>query len=218
MTTAVKWVRALLWENFGWKLLSLAIAVLIWTLVSNEPELGTRAAVRLEYKNLPDDLEFSSEPAGPISLELRGPSGALRDLNPLVILDMADVQPGIRTFPIGEQNVRLPRGVHLVGANPSVVRFEFDRRLVRSVPVRVRFTGEGHNGYAIVSHSVEPPELRMVGAAKRVARIAEVVTDPVDVSAVVGSSEFRVDAFVDDPYVRFEASPQVRVTVTMKKR
>ena len=45
-----------------------------------------------------------------------------------------------------------------------------------------------------------------------------VVTDPIDVSNVVGTSEFRVNAFVEDPYVRFEGSPQVTVTVTMKKK
>ena len=98
MNRVVKWTRALVWQNFGWKLLSLGMAVLIWALVATEPELGARVAVRLEYKNLPEDLEFSSEPAGPISLELRGPSGELRGLNPAVILDMTDVQPGVRTF------------------------------------------------------------------------------------------------------------------------
>jgi hypothetical protein len=218
MSRFLKWTGALLFENFGWKILSLGIALLIWALVATEPELGTRVAVRLAYKNLPGDLEFSSEPAGPILLELRGPSGELQGLNPAVILDMSNVQPGVHTFLIGDGNVKLPHGVRLVSANPSVVRFEFDRRLVRSVRVRARFTGEGQNGYVVVSHSVEPPELWIEGAAKRVARIAEVVTDPVDVSAVVGTSEFRVNAFVDDPYVRFQTSPQVRVTVTMRKK
>ena len=44
------------------------------------------------------------------------------------------------------------------------------------------------------------------------------VTDPVDVSGVVGSAEFHVNAFVEDPYVRFQSSPQVTVAVTMKKK
>jgi len=34
----------------------------------------------------------------------------------------------------------------------------------------------------------------------------------------VGTAEFRVNAFVEDPYVRFLGSPQVVVTVSMKKR
>src|SRR5271157_1123733 len=158
MKQALKWMGAVVWHNFGWKLLSLAIAVLIWAAVATEPELGTRVAVQLEYRNLPDNVVFSSEPAGPIWLDLRGPSGQLRGLNPSVILDMSNVQPGVRTFRIGEANVKLPSRVRLEGANPSVVRFEFDWRLVRSVPAHPRFTGEGQNGYVIASQTVQPPE------------------------------------------------------------
>ena len=44
------------------------------------------------------------------------------------------------------------------------------------------------------------------------------VTDPVDVATVVGSSEFRVNAYLEDPYVRFRSSPQVTVSVAMKKQ
>ncbi len=224
MTKALKWTRALLLEHFGWKLLSLGIAVVIWALVASEPELTTLATVRLEYKNLPDDLEISSATVDTVRLELRGPSGELRDLgesgglHPAVILDMSAVQPGQRTFTIDGGNVKLSRGVRLVRTIPAEVRFEFERRVARTVPVVVRFTGEGQNGYAIANKEVDPPELRIVGPASRVSRTTAAVTDPVDVSSVVGSSEFRVNAFVEDSYVRFETSPQVRVTVTMKKK
>lgn len=223
MSKAFKRLRRLLFENFGWKLLALGIAVVMWALVASEPELGTMATVPLEYRNLPDDLEIASEPVSQIVLELRGPSGELRGLggggiHPAVVLDMSGLQPGLHTFPIIDRNVKLPRGVRLVRANPSEARFEFDRHLVRSVPVRVRLIGEGQGGYVVASQSVEPPELQIEGPAKRVSRIAEVVTDPVDVSSVVGSSEFRVNAFVDNPYVRFKSAPQVVVTVTMRKK
>ncbi len=222
MTKALRVLRSLALENVGWKLLSLGVALLLWALVASEPELGTLATVPLEYRNLPDDLEISAEPVSQVVLELRGPSGELRGLNeggsPAVILDMSGMRPGIHTFPIVDRNVKLPRGVRLVRANPSEVRFEFDRRLTHAVPVRARIINQGQNGYMVESERVEPSELQVEGPAKRVSRITEVVTDPVDVSSVVGSSEFRVNAFVDDPYVRFVESPQVVVTVTMKKR
>ena len=44
------------------------------------------------------------------------------------------------------------------------------------------------------------------------------VTDPVDVSTTVGTAEFRVNAFMDDPFVRFQETPQVAVMVTMKTK
>ena len=219
----MKKLRALLFEHFGWKLLSLAAAVGLWALVASEPELAGFATVRLEYKNLPDDLEISSEPVGSVTLELQGPSGVLRGvgdggLQPAVVLDMSDVAPGERTFPISGSNVQVARGVRLVRAIPSEVHFAFDRRMRREVPVNARITGSGSNGYTVATANVSPPKLWLVGPANRVALIQSVVTDPVDVSAVVGSQEFRVNAFIDDPYVRFENSPQVTVSVTMRKQ
>jgi hypothetical protein len=223
MNTPLLWWTELVTHNFWWKLLSVAMAAVLWALVASEPELNTLVTVPLEYKNLPDDLEISVEPVSAITLELRGPSGELRgpgggSLHPAVILDMSGVQPGIHTFPIGDGNLKLSRGIRLVRANPSEVRFEFDRRMVRSVPVKVRVTGEGQNGYVVAGVTADPPELSVQGPAGKVSKIREVVTDPVDVSTVVGTSEFRVNAFVDDPYVRFRSSPQVRVTVNMKKK
>jgi YbbR domain-containing protein len=213
--------RGLLFHNFGWKLLSLAVAVLLWTLVATEPEHETAFTVRLLYKDLPDDLEFSSEPVSSVSLELRGPLGELGELgslaHPTVVLDMSIAEVGERTFPITQENVKLPRGVMLVRAIPSEVRFAFEKRFARSVPVVARFSGDGQHGYSIVQKTVTPPELTIVGPASRVARISSVFTDPVEVSAVVDSAVFRVNAFVDDPYVRFQSSPQVTVAVMMKK-
>jgi len=97
-------------QNIGWKLLSLAIALVVWGVVANEPELSTFATVSVEYRNLPDDLEISSDPVSTVKLELRGPSGELRGVGdggarPEVILDMSTVQPGDRTFPVGDGSV-----------------------------------------------------------------------------------------------------------------
>jgi YbbR domain-containing protein len=218
---ALKWVLALLFENLAWKLLALAAAVAIWALVASEPELATFATVKLEFKNLPDDLEISSEPVTSVVLELRGPSGELRgygeSVRPAVVLDMSTVQPGQRTFMVGDGNVKLARTVRLVRSIPSEVRFTFEERGFRSVPVQVPFTGEGQNGYTVEHYEVAPSQLPIAGPKSRVSRIAAATTDLVDVGSVVGSSEFRVNAFVEDPYVRFAASPQVTVVVTMKK-
>jgi hypothetical protein len=217
------WTLRLIFENIGWKMLSLAAATTIWAFVATEPELSTFASAPVEYKNLPNDLEIGSTPLTSVLLELRGPSGQLggtaeASLHPQVILDMSAAVPGERTFTVGDGAVKLPRGVRLVRAVPSQVRLEFERHADASVPVTVRVTGEGHDGYFVASQNVQPSRLEIVGPASHVARVTQAVTDAVDVSQVVGTSEFRVNAFLNDPYVRFQGSPQVEVTVTMKKK
>lgn len=225
MMGALKWAARLVGRNFAWKALSLAIAIAIWALVASEPEMNAFAPVQLEFKNLPDDLEIVSEPVSTVRLELRGPSGTLRDLGgnggvarPSVVLDMGGVRPGQRTFSIGDGNVKLARGLRMVRAVPSEVRLDFERTETRWVPVAVRLAGEGDKGYVAAHYEVSPKLIRIVGPASHVDRIAAAVTDPVDISAAAGSAEFRVNAFVNDPYVRFASPPQVTVTVTMKKK
>jgi YbbR domain-containing protein len=212
----------LLIHNIGWKLASLTIAVIIWALVASEPELSTFTPVPLVYKNLPDDLEVSGDFVSTVVLELRGPSGELRgvgeSVHPSVILDMSQARAGEHTYAIGDGNVKLARGVHLVRAIPSEVRFQFEPRRSRTVPVEVRFAGLGANGYEVSQMQVEPREVQIVGPRSRVARINGVVTDQVDVSNVVGESEFHVNMLVDDPYVRIMGSPEATVRVWMRKQ
>lgn len=208
-------------HNAGWKLLAVAIAICIWALVASEPELASFAAVSLQYKNLPPDLEISSSLIETVYLELRGPSGELRTLNthrPAVILDMSGVRPGERTFALGEQDVRLPRGVHLVRAIPAQVRFDFERHTTKEVPVLVRFKLDSQPDYEVAGYTVNPAKVRIQGPESRVARINSVASDPIDLAGVVGTAEFRVNTFLEDSYVRFQSVPTVAVAVTMKKK
>lgn len=218
----LKRAARLVFDNFWWKLLALAISFVIWALVATEPELSTFNTVRLEYRNIPKDLEMSSPPTETVTLELRGPAGELRGFGdgrtPAVVLDMSDVTPGEHTFNIGRGNVRLARGVRMVRSIPAEVRFDFERTQESRVPVKVRFAGQAPQGYAVANYQVTPRELLIQGPASHVAKVMAAVTDPVDVSSLTDNGDFRVDAFVSDPYVRLQSSPVVTVAVKMKKK
>jgi hypothetical protein len=111
----------------------------------------------------------------------------------------------------------LPRGVHLVLAFPSEVRFDFEREVTREVPVEVRFMKEGA-GYEVTSHSASPDKLEIAGPASRVERIASAPTDAVPVPSAPGSHRFRVNAYLSDSYVHFVQSPRVEVTVITRNQ
>jgi YbbR domain-containing protein len=213
-------VRRSLVNNIGLKVLALVVALLIWKSVADDPELATFMSVPVQYMGLPEDLEISSNVMESVDVELRGPSEQLRtygDSHPAVAIDMRDVHAGERTFSITRENLNLSRGVRLVRAIPSQLRFEFEHRISREVPVQVRFTKSPPRGYAIASYQVEPDRLMIVGPESRVKSVEQVTTDPIDLSKVVGPAEFRINAFAADPLVRFQASPQVAVKITIRK-
>jgi hypothetical protein len=200
-----------IFQNFGWKVASLAIAVVIWALVASEPEMATFTTVRPEYKNLPEDLEISAEPAESVVLELKGPSGELRGdgLRSAVVIDVGGVGPGTHTFTIGDRNVRLARGVRLVRSTPAEVTLAFEPHAERTVPVQVRWTGAAPSTFR-----VSPRVVGIQGPSSHVARIVAAVTDPVDISRMPGSA-VRVNLITapEDAYVRFRSVSQATVEV-----
>jgi hypothetical protein len=223
MKRFLKAALGLIFDRAGWKLLSLAVAIVIWALVSSEPELSTFVSTQVEYKNLPSDIEISSNPVTTVLLELRGPSGELQGLggegvHPQIILDLTSATPGQHTYAIDKNSIKLPGGVRLISELPAQVHFDFETRAHNTVPVVVRLIGEGRNGYVVAAEQVSPKTEEIEGAASHVAADREVITDPVDVSEVVGTTTFRVTAFAADPFVHIKSSPQVTVTVTMKKK
>jgi YbbR domain-containing protein len=218
----LQFARDIVTRNFGWKLLSLALAFLIWILVASEPELSTFATARVEYRGLPQNLEISSEPVTTVSLELQGPPTELGRFGdggtrPAVILDMSGVTVGQRTFPVGGGNVRVTRGVRLVRAIPSEIRYEFEPRMTKMVPVKINLEGAGAHGFTVGSAVADPAQIEITGPKSHVARVSAVTTDPVDVSAATGVVQVRVNAFVQDAFVRLISSPQVTVTVTVHR-
>ena len=215
-------MRSYFTRNVGWKLLSLAAAVLLWIAVASEPEVSTFVSVRVEYKNLPAGVEVNSDAAESVILEVRGPSGELRGLPETrrlygVILDMSEGGPGQHTFNIGGANVRLPRGVQLVRSVPAQVRLNLERRDTRRVPVEVRFAAGLPAHLRVAAVTSDPASLAITGPASRVARVAGVETDPIDLKLAAGVAEYRVNTYVNDPRVRFQDPASVTVKVTLSE-
>jgi YbbR domain-containing protein len=210
-------MKRFLREHIGWKLLSLAIAAVLWYVVVGEPRYVASVSAPLEFSNVPRDLEISSEKPDTISLEMEGPAGQLdqQDLAGVtMVLDLGSiVKPSEQAFTLGPGSARLPAGVRLIRAVPSQIRLRFERRLTREVPVRVHSTGTGSTGHEARGLIVSPPRLRIVGPESRVNEVAYAETDVIDLTSVTGAKEFRVGVFVDDPQVRFESAPQVTVKV-----
>lgn len=215
-------MRGFFTQNLGWKLLSLAAALLLWISVASEPELSAFISVRVEYKGLAPDLEISSDVVETVFLEVHGPSADLPGLPELrrqyaVILDMSNVGPGQHTFTINPGDVRMPRGIQLVRAIPSQIRMDLEPSALRSVPVEVHIAGGLPPDLAVVEALAEPSALAITGPASHVARVAAVVTDPIELKPQVGTNEYRVSAFVSDRHVRFQDSPMVTVKVTVRR-
>lgn len=198
----------ILTANVGWKLLSLAVAFGLWLVISGARELTTSLSVPVQYRNIPKELEISSDIAERVHLVLRGPSPLLSRLNaqslPLVI-DLNEVdKPGLRTFTLGRGNVNLPTGVTLERVIPAQIQLKLEARISKEVPV------EAHAEGSEVPLQVTPARLLIVGPKSRVEKLEKVHTDPVNAEALA-AGPVKATAYSGDPQVNFVAAPVVTV-------
>jgi YbbR domain-containing protein len=208
-------------NNLQWKLLSLMLAVGLWLAVVREPELVTSQSVPIFFKNLPKELETGAEAPDRVHVEIRGPAGKLTPASladTAVLIDLSAVEsPGERTFTVSEPSLNLPSGVAFIRAVPSQLRLRFERVLSKEVPVQMRMAAPPPAGYRIAQQELNPGRLKIAGPENRVRLIEAAQTDPIDLSGVLGRTEFRVQAYVTDAQVRFEGASMVTVRVSVEK-
>ncbi len=213
-------LRKYVFHNFGLKLLSLAVAGLLWAAVTRDPMAEVALNVPVEFHNAPEHLEISSETIPQVQVRVRGPVHELRDLSASevhAVIDLANTEPGERTYDMSPQRIHVPDALHVVQAVPSQIRLSFDTRQTRQVPVEPRVIGTFASGYRIQKVTPTPAEVTIIGPATHVKSVETAITDPVDASGVVGTATFVTHAYISDPMVRLANPAPIRVTVTTEK-
>ncbi len=207
-------------NNLPFKVVSLAIAILLWWAVGRDQPIEIPVTVPLEFQHAPANLEINSDYPLQAQVTLRGPERLLQGMNPSevhAILDLRGVAPGDRTFDLTAQDVHTPRSVRVAQIVPSQFHISFDRSVTRVVPVQARVIGRLLSGYGITEVTADPTSITIVGPERRVDGIQTAMTDPVDATGVVGSGTFTTHAYVSDPLVRVQTPEPIHVTVNTGK-
>jgi YbbR domain-containing protein len=217
-------LKTLITHNFGLKALALCASFGLWYNIASEPDLATIVSVPVDYKNFPKDLVISSEIVDSISVEARGPSSRLREMQEshvAAIIDFSDVKaPGERTFTLSDTEVRPPRGVTLVRVIPQQLRFRFEHQITGRIPVEVAFSGVLPAGMRISKQTVIPPQLVVTGPESHVIAARKALTDPFDLTRVGDAASDQtqeLSTYVADPELRFTSAPRVTVKIRVER-
>jgi YbbR domain-containing protein len=213
-------LRQYVFAHFGYKVVSLGLALGLWLAISRDPVAAVGITVPIEFHNIPSKLEISSLDIPEAQVRVRGPERLIHDLRPQEVhveVDLTGVKPGERTFDLTAQQVRQPRDLEVVQVIPSQVRLSFDIGLTRQVEVRPRVIGTFATGYRIAQVLADPAAILISGPKQRVKTVEAATTDPVDASGTMEHATFVVNAFVPDPLVQIVRPAPIRVTVIMEK-
>jgi len=133
MTTAsmtFETVRQFCTRNLSLRILSLVVAVCVWSFTSISRETHYDLALPVELRNTPPGYALASQTPREIHFTLSGPSilveGARR-ANTVLILNLRGSSAGKTTFSHLETNLKLPDGVSVTRISPAALEINLIR-------------------------------------------------------------------------------------------
>lgn len=171
-------------NNLALKLLSMAIALLIWGLVHNQadPLVLRHRAVPVEVTDVPDKLAVATLDPAEITVTLFGRTSAFEPLeytNFHLVASVAAAQVGAQAVPVTAAG--LPAGLEIRQMSRTLVHVELDSVISATRPVFAEMRGEPAPGFAVAGSSADPGSVTISGPSSRVQEVARVVAQ-VDVS------------------------------------
>lgn len=207
-------------ENVPLKLLSLGFAVSIWAWVQSEQVVSRRVRARIKYawpsiETLVRVGEFPTR----LVVTMQGPQGVVRSIDPdqlWVEIDLTEGVEGVNlvdftTARLNGLSDSTPLSISQISPPEADISLEKPiDRLVRVEPIPV---GSLADGFQLISITVEPETVRIIGPQSQVLETSRIPTDIIDIA------ELATDQVLEVPLqpggnMRVDLSPP-RVTVTI---
>ena len=217
-----KLVRKVFVEDWSLKLLSLAIAFVLWLLVTGQNQPVTaHVSVQLNFIR-PPALEISNDPPRAVDVMLTGSRNKLDDLTTLDLVatvDISDQRAGERVLRLADKaQISLPQGVKVDGFQPSAIPVRLESIIDRQVPLEAKLEGKVADGYEVYSVRPNKGSVTLRGPESRVVALPKVLTESIWIGGKKESfTATNVAIDVPDPKVD-SIDPVVSVDVEIGER
>lgn len=178
-----KMLRRVFIEDWSLKLLSLAIALVLWLLVTGQNQPVTaHVNVQLNFIR-PPSFEISNDPPRSVDVMLTGSRNKLDDLTTLDLVatvDISDQRAGERVLRLADKaQISLPQGVKVDGFQPSAIPVRLEPIVERQVPIEPKLEGQPASGYEVYGVRPNKGSVTLRGPESRVLALQKVQTETI---------------------------------------
>ena len=220
-------ITAIFTENWGIKLVSLLLALLLELYFYSPDNSVTRVVTAsLVISNVPKDMVLlqptDASQGIPAQFEVTGPRTLVEKVQSAYSkIEISPPEyfytPTLRTIVVNSDLLGLPPGVTMRPVTPRTLSIQAERLLSRKIPIVISKIGEANEGYEIKKMEIQPRTVIVRGPKSSVAKLRTIETEPVFLSELKSTKRFEVPLSLPDPLVDLEvkvANISVSVAVT----
>lgn len=172
----------------------LLIVIVSWSLITIRQSQTTTIAVPVTLQGIPEDLALIKSVPEEVDVQLKSFSGlapAPGKLDLSANLDLSGITEGQSILRIKNSDFKLPSGMSINTVTPAYIKVMTEKKIRRTVPVRLNLRGTLSGARKRLQVSVTPAKVQIEGPASQISSIDSVATEEIDVSGLVKEREYR---------------------------
>lgn len=162
-------------RNWGYKLVSVFLAVLLWLLVSNQVRSeNAQQVIPLQERGVPANLIVTSKLLSTVSVRLQSVGNVNLTKDMVGYIDLSGAEKGEKTYPV---TVPVPPGVRVVSIEPANVSVTLDELKEKTLPVTLEPLGKVAEGYDLGKPVIRPSSVIVRGPAQKLNQLEQVFVE-----------------------------------------
>ena len=200
-------MRNIFLRDWGLKLFSLFLAVLLWLVLVPEQKIFSerRLAIPLDLYSIPADMELVNKDVSTVEVTIRAPNRLMDQIssaNVFAKLNLQNASVIQEEYPLNPSIISAPSGARVSNITPNKVRIRFERSKELELEVEPVLVGQLRPGFRLEAVESVPARVPVRGPESKVRDKDKVFTAPIDITGLDQTTEIRADLILPHPETR----------------
>ena len=198
------------------KVISLVLAVGLWSFVGGEDRVDKNVMIPIEIINLPRDLVISNQFKKEIEVSVSGPRSMILEMNNRAItrqVDLSSATPGTMVIVNDNDQIPVPRGITVQRVQPSSIILSLDKLIQKQFPISARTIGNVADGYDLKELKMDPDVITIAGPQTILSQVDELYTRSINLEGMKQSAQRQVPLELDPAIVELIGETSVTAEI-----
>ena len=180
-------LRQRLFRNLWPKLITLLLVSICWLIITAKQGGIVTVTAPIKFHNLPENLALVKTSPEEVDVQLKVFSGLIPSPKQLDIVgdvDLRKINEGTNQIAIKSNDFQLPPGVMVTGINPAVVKVSVEKKVRKTLRIRVKTTGRLAGRLQSRKLKVDPATVEAEGPEHIMAQLDSVETEEVNLTGL----------------------------------